>query len=503
MSEDEGGYWLGIDQGTTSTRAVLYDSIGQTVATAKRKVALRRGPTPGHVEQNPNEIAASVDDTVKEIIQSTDSQKILGAALATQRSSVVAWDRENGHSLSPVLSWQDTRCRKVIDGMQTQSSEFRKRTGLPLSAHYGATKIAWLMHADHATRAAIMDAKRNERLTVGPLASFVIHHLLDHCHQRGQRGALVDHANAGRTQLMDVTTGKWDPWLAKQFSVPLSVLPHILPIESEYGVLRLAPAPLLVVQGDQTAAVFGQGGLDDDVAHVNLGTGGFVLSSTSHGDSDTRLLRSVAFSRRSEHGDVAMDYVLEGTINGCGAAVLWAADHLGLEVNPINIERWLSADQPTLFVNTVGGLGSPFWRGGPAPHWIDEYGEPKPPREADVAMLAVLESILFLTIANLRAMQSSDTERRIRRLRVTGGLSQSDTFCQRLADATQLPVRRPPSVEATARGAAWLAAGRPANWNLADASADEWLPRDNTEMMQRCVRLLQRIAAIPTNSPAP
>jgi len=280
---------------------------------------------------------------------------------------------------------------------------------------------------------------------------------------------------------MNVGNGEWDDRLLEQFNVPKQILPTIRPTEFNYGPLRRAPANLLVVQGDQTAAIYGHGGLDEETAHVNLGTGGFILTKAAEQPTDPRLLRSIARSRHTADGE-AFTFVVEGTVNGCGSAVDWAAEQRGLTVNDDTLRGWLSAghhlkegEEVPVFLNTIGGLGSPFWKAGPPATWITPDGAH--PANDDVAMLAVLESILFLVLANVNAMQTTEV---VKRLRVTGGLAASDALCQKLSNVSGLPVCRPSTVEATSRGAAWLAAGMPDRWLKEEAGETQiWSPQPN------------------------
>jgi glycerol kinase len=322
--------------------------------------------------------------------------------------------------------------------------------------------------------AEVSEAARNGRLAFGPLVSYVLFHLLD-----GQP-LLVDHANAARTQLWQLDSRDWDPWLLDLFGVPAEPLPRCVPIRYDYGRIAQTEIPVTAVNGDQNAAVYALGRPQPGTAIINLGTGAFVLVPT--GD---RLLRhDTLLTGLTDSGPHSGDYTLEGTVNGAGAALSWAREELGLGPVRDHLDEWLAATpQPPLFINSIGGLGSPFWRPGPDPHWQGEGN-------AAAQMAAVAESILFLLYANLETMLAAGVE--IEQLRLSGGLAHSDGLCQRLANLTGRPVIRPVETEATARGTAWLAAGQPDYWPET-APATTFTPQSDPFLPTRYRRFLQAL----------
>ena len=428
-----------IDQGTHATRALLFDAAGQVLATASQPIGLIRHSA-DQIEQDGAEIRQSVTAVLHQILSKTVTIKQAG--VATQRSSVIAWDRQTGQPLSPVLSWQDRRAHAWLGQFEPQAAAIKQRNGLPLSPHYGASKLRWLL--DNV--ASVQEAAQNGRLAFGPLASFVLFHLLEN------QPLLADHANAARTQLWQLDSRDWDPWLLNLFGVPVAPLPDCVPIRHQYGHIAQTDIPVTAVNGDQNAAVYALGQPQPGTAIVNLGTGAFVLVPT--GD---RLLRHDTLLTGLTDSDAhSGDYTLEGTVNGAGAALSWATEQLGLGPVQDYLDNWLAATPtPPLFINSIGGLGSPFWRPGPDPHWQGEG-------EAAAKITAVAESILFLLYANIETMQAAGVV--IEQFRLSGGLARSDALCQRLANLTERPVLRPSETEATARGTAWLAAGRPPHW---------------------------------------
>lgn len=451
-----GGLYVCLDQGGHGSRAVVFDGRGRARARAHRPVATRR-PRPGWVEQDPEELLASLRAVLAETRRRLGARAgaVRAAALATQRSSIVCWDRHDGTPLSPVLSWQDRRAAGELRALAPRAGEIHRRTGLVLSPHYGASKLRWCL--DHLP--AVAAAARGGRLAAGPLASFLAHRLA--------AGAppLADPANAARTLLWNLATGDWDPWLLECFRIPREVLPECVPSRHRFGELRDWPLPLALVTGDQPAALFAGGRPEAAVAYVTLGTGAFVqrVAARLPARADG-LLRGLAYRDAGE-----AVYTLEGTVNGAASALDWAAGELGLD--PADLPGRLAAaldrdDLSVVFLNAVSGLGAPFWRADLPSRFVGE-GDP------DQRLAAVAESIVFLLQTNLEVME--DHLGPARRLQAAGGLAAADGLCQRLADLARVPVLRPAEREATARGLAWLLAGKPRDW--AAAGAARFAPR--------------------------
>ena len=434
---------LVIDQGTHATRALVFDAEGIVVASAHQSIALKR-ISADRVEQDAKEIVSSLHNVVEAVLsnEQVSRQGIAQAGMATQRSSVAAWDIETGEALAPMLSWQDRRANAWLTQFADREIEIKERTGIPLSPHYGASKLRWLLENDPAVQQAYKDG----RLRFGPLVSFLLFHLLR------ERPLLTDHANAGRTLLWNIDSCDWDPWLLDLFGLPLELLPSCRPIVNEYGLLQAADIPLTAVNGDQNAAVYSLGQPAPGTAIVNLGTGAFVLLPTGTiRVPHTRLLSGLAGSDAETR-----EYTIEGTVNGAGAAIKWASDTW--QINDINAQLpiWLDqAQDPPIFLNSIGGLGSPFWQPGPKPQIV---GQGQPWQQ----VVAVAESILFLLQVNLDQIAAAGLA--VDKIRISGGLANLDGLCQRLADLTGKQVYRPTETEATARGAAWLASGRPSHW---------------------------------------
>jgi glycerol kinase len=466
---------LAIDQGTYSTRAILFDREGQVVCNAQQAVGLHR-ISRSEIEQSPDEILQSMQAVVARILDHPSSSRanIRYAGLATQRSCVLAWSRESGSPLSPVLSWQDRRTATELAAMDKHAQTIRRRTGLYLSPHYGAGKMHWLIKNNPAVAAA----NKNGDLTLGPLASFLLRHLTDY-------GAdLVDDANASRTLLWNLSQRNWDSTLLDFFNIPPAVLPECRPIRSAYGNIVNEAIPVTAVNGDQTAALYSQGKPANDTLYINIGTGAFALLPVNDpGRRPDALLAGISSSENA-----SSDYYIEGTVNSAAAALDWAATRHELTDIETSLPAWLDTiTEPTLFINTLGGLGSPWWKEGPAPYFVDED------IPGEEAMVAVIESILFLLQANLEHMMPLNPA--LGNIRITGGLANLDAVCQKLANLTGLTVNRPVQLEATARGIAWLAAGCPDSWRPGGSGA-VFTPAGDAALRARYARFLEIVREI-------
>ena len=474
--------FLALDQGTHSSRAILFGDRGQFLEKFQVSIGLNRIDEVT-VEQDPVELLDSVRNCLQQAIAAAKDKdwQVVAAGLATQRSSVLAWDRGTGQALSPVLSWQDRRQRADVDLLKDIAPRVRQLTGLPLTPHYGASKMQWLhsVYSPHQPQLIQNGNQTDEgnRVAIGPLASFLVANLVDgvpYC---------VDHTNALRTQLMNLKTLDWDPWLVETFGLNEVELPQCVPVVYEFGLTNRT-IPLTAVSGDQTAALYSQGPLPNETALVNLGTGGFILKQDdSNDESDQDLLGGLSLS-----DGATTQYLIEGTVNGCGSAIKWAAERLSLGNDfHSKTEDWLKQNQrgnPYLFLNSIGGLGSPFWVSDISPGWFDENGQPIVDPAPGPAIAAVVESIVFLICENFQRMTRGKPDQPVSGIRVSGGLSNLDGVCQRLANMTQCHVTRTSIVEATASGVAWMAAGRPSNW-ASDQDEIEFLPEDDRELADR------------------
>lgn len=451
-------YTLAIDQGTHASRALVFDGHGRTVASRQLPVALIR-PQPGRAEQDPGQLLASVAQVTEAALKAlTPAQRsaVNACGITTQRSTVLAW-RQDGTPLAPVLSWQDTRGAARVAALAAHADSIRRLSGLPLSAHYGASKLHWLKRA----------CGEREDLRLGPLAALLLHNLT------GDARCQVDHSNAQRLQLLDIHTRRWSPALLDWFDVPAECLPACTPVVGDHGVLSKHAIPVTALCGDQNAAWFGDGLPDNDTALINLGSGAFILAVPPGSAIAPELLTSIAMSRDSD-----CLYLAEATVNGAGSALQWLQQQQAGRDLAAQLPEWLSRElSPPLFINSVGGLGSPWWNTRLQPVFVpDSTG-----RTLAELAVAVAESILFLLQDNLSLLQQT---RPLARLRVSGGLSRVDPLCQKLANLAGLPVTRSSHSEASARGAAWLAAGQPAHWPAPD-NVQLFQPRPDSGLQTR------------------
>ena len=460
------GEMLVVDQGSHASRALQLAADGRVIGSGEAGVPARE-PGPGRCEPDAEAIVDSVRRAVGEALAGRRPGDGVVAALATQRSTIACWDRETGEALAPVISWRDRRNARWIESLAPDPGEVRRVTGLVPSPHYGASKLRWCL--DHQPR--VSGARAAGRLCLGPLSSFLLFRLLE------GRPFVVDPANASRTLLWDVTTGEWSPRMLDLFGIPADCLPRCVPSRHAFGALRLGGGeiPLRVCTGDQAAALFARGEPRRDTAYVNIGTGGFVQRpfDAPAGPVDG-LLESVAW----RDGDDTLR-VLEGTVNGAGAAVTWLAGDLGIPETSLveAAAAWMAeASNPPLFVNGVGGLGAPWWVPDCPVRFEGEGG----PAEKTVA---VLESIAFLLRANLEAMDAAAGP--VTRLVVTGGLSRLDGLCARLASLAGVPAERPAETEATAAGLAFLLSGRSRGEG---GSPDVFEPRPDPALAGRYAR---------------
>ncbi|MGD8311634.1 MAG: FGGY family carbohydrate kinase [Gammaproteobacteria bacterium] len=464
---------LAIDQGTHATRALLFDDRGRAVAQAGVPVELQR-LSRTEVEQSPRQLQQSLRTVIAKVLASPAAGPVTAAGLATQRSSVLAWDRDSGEPLSPVVSWQDRRATGICETLAGHDARIGQLTGLRLSPHYGAGKLHWLL----AHSAPVAQALANGSLAMGPLAGYLLQHLLTGC------PTVVDAANASRTLLWDLRTRDWNDELLALFGIPRSVLPACRPICADYGMSSHGGIPLRAVNGDQTAALYARGQPPENTVMVNIGTGAFALLPVA--DPTRRpagLLAGISCSDASTGR-----YCLEGTVNGAGAALDWAGRLFGKTAWEDRLPGWLDAvGDPPLFMNTVGGLGAPWWRAGPAPHFVG--GKPAPA----AGMVAVAESIVFLLQVNVALLRESNP--RVECLRISGGLAQLDGLCRRLASLSGLPVQRPAQVEGTARGIAWQAAGCPDGWQ-ATGGGDTFEPREDKALAARYEAFVRHLESL-------
>jgi glycerol kinase len=462
---------LAIDQGTHGSRALVVDVSGRILAQGMREIGLAH-PQPDWAEQDGEEVVASIFDAVGLAVAQLGARKaeISCAGLASQRSNAVCWDRVTGRALSPIFSWQDRRAHAWIRQLEAAHGDaVHRKTGLVLSPHYGASKLRWAL--DHLP--AVRAARDGGTLAWGPMASFLVFRLLR------ERPLLAEPQCAARTQLWNIRTRDWDPELLALFGLPAGFLPRSVPTCHAWGTLDTAgiSVPLTAVNGDQSAAVFAFGWPEEDCAYVNIGTSAFVQRALGAFPGHVpRQLTGIILADR----DVTV-YMVEGNVNGAGTALTWLQGELGIGDLTAQLPAWLERPQaPPLFLNGIAGLGGPFWRA----DFVSRFeGGGEPWQKA----VAVVESMAFLLQANIDHMAAYVPA--ARRIRVSGGVSRLDGLCRRLASVSGLPVLRREDPEASARGIAYLAAGRPAAWNTAPRE-EQFAPSADAALRERYRRWL-------------
>jgi len=445
MSAMDESLYLCLDQGGHASRAVLIDARGAVQNIAYREIATLRDGV--KVEHDPEELLASLQQAAAEV---ATGHSISLAGLATQRSSIVCWDSHTGAALSPVLSWQDRRAADWLKQFSHQESRIHDLTGLVLSPHYGVSKLVWCL--EHLP--AVAEAQAENRLRFGPLAAWLAGRLC------GEIPAITDPANGSRTLLWDRRKNAWSAELLDLFGVPPACLPTAVTSCYAWGNIELADqsVPLTVVTGDQSAALFAFGKPDQETVYVNLGTGAFVQRAAEEINDSGRLLASIVYA--DEKNVVS---VLEGTVNGAGAAVNKYAQESDIDIAYIksNSSAWLdNFDADLFFINAVSGLGSPWW----LPD-ADSFFSGQGSDEQHVA--AILESIAFLVAVNLEAGNKLVAQP-CRQIVATGGLAKVSPLLQRIADLSAAEVERTQVSEATALGLAYLIAGMPDDWPKPD-----------------------------------
>jgi glycerol kinase len=434
---------LAIDQGTTSTRAILFDDQARPVKS--HAIPLRQiYPANGWVEHDPREIWQAVLDCCRAVLRGEDVSSVAAIGITNQRETSLVWDRKTGEPFYNAIVWQDRRGAQRCQQLKKRGLEkaIARKTGLLLDPYFSATKLEWLLKN--------VKGLKGRDLAFGTIDSWLIWNLT-----RGQVHA-TDVTNASRTLLFNLKTRSWDDSLLKLFGVPRAILPQVRESRGDYGVtdpmLLGAPIPILGVAGDQQAASFGQACFSPGDVKSTYGTGCFALVNTG-----SRVPRSV--NRLLATALAQKQYAIEGSIFVAGAVVQWLRDELGLLATASESEA-LAKQAKTLdglyIVPAFTGLGAPYWR--PDARGAI-FGLTRDAGRCEIVR-AALDSVCYQTRDLLDAMRrdmKSAGLARLKTLKVDGGMVANDWFCQRLADLTGLSVERPRVTETTALGAAYLA----------------------------------------------
>lgn len=440
-------YILAIDQGTTSSRAMLFNRQGETVSVAQETFT-QYFPDDGWVEHDPEDIWQTVVRVCRQAMAkaSVSAEHIAGLGITNQRETSVLWRRSDGEPLGRAIVWQDRRTAPQCEQLRQQGheAEVQQRTGLLLDPYFSATKLAWMLDHYPDARAA---AERGE-LAFGTIECFLLWRLT------GGQVHATDVTNASRTQLCNLHTLQWDEDLLALFKIPASVLPEIRDNVSAFGQTQVFghAIPIVAMAGDQQAASIGQACLTPGMAKSTYGTGAFLVMNTGERVkiSQHRLLSTVAY-RVGEQ----CHYALEGSIFVAGAAVQWLRDGLGLIASSAETEalaQSVSDSGGVYVVPALTGLGAPHWQ----PYARGAiYGLTRDTQGAHIVR-ATLESIAYQTRDVFTAMQKDGAD--LTQVRVDGGMVTNDWFCQCLANTLNTPIQRPQQVETTVLGVAYLTA---------------------------------------------
>jgi len=455
-------YILALDQGTTSSRAILFNHEGDIVATAQKEFT-QIYPQPAWVEHDPEEIWSSQFSVMAEVMakQNITAVQIAAIGITNQRETTIVWDRNTGKPIHNAIVWQDRRTAAFCDELKARgmAGTIQQKTGLIIDAYFSATKLKWILDNVPGAR----DKANKGQLAFGTVDTWLVWKL------SGGKLHITDVSNASRTMLLDIHTCEWDDELLQVFDIPKNLLPEVRSSSEVYGATEQGGIPLAGIAGDQQAALFGQMCTMPGMVKNTYGTGCFMLMNT--GDkvvlSSNNLLTTVAWKINNQ-----TMYALEGSIFIAGAVVQWLRDGLQIIRSSAEVESLASA------VSDTGGVYMvPAFAGLGAPHWNQYargslFGITRGSTKNHIAR-AALESIAYQTTDVLKAMES-DAGISIRELRVDGGATINNQLMQFQSDILQVPVVRPKVYETTALGAAYLAGLATGYWSGINEVQQQW-----------------------------
>ncbi|MGC1181587.1 glycerol kinase GlpK [Legionella sp.] len=439
-------YLLAIDQGTSSTRAMIYTLHGKLVAYSQYLLK-QYYPKAGWVEHDPEELWQKTLIALREVVAKVPKEKIISCGLTNQRETTVIWHKKTGVCLAPAIVWQDRRTAEYCHAFVSESSMIQEKTGLLPDPYFSASKLKWLLENNPEAQQL---AKQGD-LAFGTIDSFLIWRLTQqHLH-------LTDITNASRTMLFNIKTAQWDSDLLNLFALPESVLPEVRACDSHFGLIDKRwlgmELPITGVAGDQQAALIGQGCFESGMVKGTYGTGGFLLLNTGAKAvlSHHKLLTTIAYKIKGK-----ITYGLEGSIYHAGTTVRWLRDEMKLIATSGETEslaQSLDGNDGVYLVSAFTGLGAPHWLSTPG---AIVTGLSLSTKRAHFAR-AALEGICYQT-REIFACMREDSCLNLSLLRVDGGMAVNQWFLQFLADQCQLQVQKPKDIETTAKGAAILAA---------------------------------------------
>lgn len=459
-------YILALDQGTTSSRAILFDHAGSIVSVAQQEFP-QIFPRAGWVEHNPEDIWNSQINCARQVLKQADAQAadVAAIGITNQRETTVVWNRQTDQAIHNAIVWQCRRTAPMCDKLKQEKFDrvIRRKTGLVTDAYFSGTKVAWLL--DNVKGARQQANKGN--LAFGTIDTWLINRL-----SKGQ-AHVTDVSNASRTLLYDIRKQAWDKEILDKLNIPASLLPTVKSSSEVYGTtdpeLLGAAIPIAGIAGDQQAALFGQACFKPGMMKNTYGTGCFLLmnTGTSANASKNGLLTTIAWRTGN-----ATQYALEGSVFVAGAAVQWLRDGLGIIANAADTEALATSvtdNHGVYFVPAFVGLGAPYWdqdaRGA-------IVGLTRGATRAHIAR-AALEAMAYQTRDVVECMQK-DSGIKAKELRVDGGATRNDFLCQFQADILGIPVVRPFVTETTALGAAYLAGLAVGFWKNEKEIAQQW-----------------------------
>ena len=467
MSEDK--YILAIDQGTTSSRAIVFDHAGQIVSVGQKEHE-QIFPKAGWVEHDANEIWDNVREVVGQALSRAElnRHRIAAIGITNQRETTVVWNKETGEPVHNAIVWQDTRTQRIVDELaQGDNDRYKAKVGLPLATYFCGPKVKWILDNVEGARA---DAEAG-KLLMGTMDTWVLWNMTG-----GINGGVhvTDVTNASRTLLMDLETLAWDEQICRDMTIPASMLPEIRSSAEVYGTGRsqgmLMDTPIAGILGDQQAATFGQACFEKGMAKNTYGTGCFMLMNTGEEivPSKNGLLTTVCY----KIGDQPAVYALEGSIAVAGSLVQWLRDNLHMFDSAPDVEE-LAATVPdnggAYFVPAFSGLFAPYWRSDARGALV---GLTRFVNRGHIAR-AVLESTAYQTREVLEAMEA-DSGVKLAELKVDGGMTANETLMKFQAEQVGVPVVRPKVAETTALGAAYAAGIAVGFWGGEQDVIDNW-----------------------------
>lgn len=460
-------YILSIDQGTTGSRAVVYDRNGRVVVSAYREFP-QFFPQPGWVEHDPEQIWESVNTSIQKVLKKIPKGSIAAIGITNQRETTVIWDRESGRPVYNAIVWQCRRTASRCDALKRRKGTeefFRKTTGLPIDAYFSATKIEWILtHVPHAMKKA-----RAGKLLFGTTDAWIVWKLT------GGKEHATDYTNASRTMLFNIEKRAWDKRALKIFGVPETMLPEVKNSSGMFGTtvkIQALPAgiPIAGIAGDQQAALFGQTCFEPGTMKNTYGTGSFILLNTGNKRPVSKhgLISTLGCGSSGE-----AVYVLEGAIFVAGSAIQWLRDGLKIIKSAKQSAEMAEAVEDNAgvyFVPALVGMGAPYWD----PSCRGSIFGLTRGTTGNHLVRAALEAICYETKDVINAMEKDTGLLKIKDLKIDGGAAANNFLCQFQADILGIDIIRPKVIESTSLGAAYLAGLATGYWKSADEIKNCW-----------------------------